>query len=159
MGLYEIPLTTIDGRTCTLSRYRGRVLLIVNVASRCLFTPQYAALETLHRRYVDAGLSILGFPCDQFGHQEPGGEAEIADFCAARYAVTFPMFAKIEVNGEGAHALYRVLTAAAPGWWGVERIRWNFTKFLVDREGHVYSRHAPQTGPRRLERGIRRLLG
>lgn len=158
MDLYEIALRTIDGRACTLADYRGRVLLVVNVASRCAFTPQYAALEALYRRHVARGLSVLGFPCDQFGQQEPGDEAAIADFCASRYAVSFPMFAKTTVNGKEAHPLFRCLTAAAPGWLGGP-VRWNFTKFLIDREGRVYRRYAPQTAPARLERAIRRLLG
>lgn len=156
--LYDIPLTTIDGRATSLAAYRGRVLLVVNVASQCLFTPQYAALEALYRRHAEAGLTVLGFPCDQFRHQEPGSDAEIAHFCATRYAVSFPMFAKTEVNGADAHPLFRVLKTAAPGWLGAERIRWNFTKFLIDREGRVRSRHAPQTSPRRLDRAVLRLL-
>lgn len=157
--LYEIPLTTIEGRATSLEAYRGRVLLIVNVASRCLFTPQYAGLEALYRRHVDAGLTVLGFPCDQFGHQEPASEAEIVSFCATRYAVSFPMFAKTQVNGPDAHTLFKVLKAAAPGWFGKQPIRWNFTKFLIDREGHVHSRHAPQTAPHRLESAVLKLLG
>ena len=158
MSLYDIPVTTVDGREQTLDAYRGRVLLIVNVASRCGHTPQYAGLEALHRRYADAGLAVLGFPCDQFGHQEPGDEAEIARFCSRTYDVTFPMFAKIDVKGAGAHPLYRWLTRARPGVLGSRRIKWNFTKFLVDRAGTVVRRYAPGAAPEAIEPDVVRLL-
>ncbi len=151
MGLYDIAVTRIDGTAGTLAPYRGRLLLIVNVASECGFTPQYAGLEKLYREYEGRGLTVLGFPCDQFGHQEPGTEAEIAAFCADRYDVTFPMFAKIDVNGERAHPLYRLLKAAAPGMLGTEAIKWNFTKFLVGPDGRVLQRYAPADAPAAIE--------
>ena len=157
-GVYEYSARRIDGSEQALSDYAGQVLLIVNVASQCGFTPQYAGLEALWRKYRDRGLVVLGFPCNQFGAQEPGDEAEIADFCSTRYDVTFPLFAKIEVNGEQAHPLYRHLKSAVPGVLGTEAIKWNFTKFLVDRQGHVVSRHAPTTAPADLEREIEALL-
>lgn len=133
MSLYDITVTTIDGSIGTLADYRGQVLLIVNVASQCGFTPQYAGLEALYRRYRDRGFAVLGFPCDQFSHQEPGDEAEIKSFCTRTYDITFPLFAKIEVNGSNAHPLYAHLKKARPGLLGSEAIKWNFTKFLVDR--------------------------
>jgi glutathione peroxidase len=151
MNLYECTVTTIDGQTGTLETYRGQVLLIVNVASKCGFTSQYAGLEALYRRYRDEGFTILGFPCDQFGHQEPGSEAEIQSFCSLTYDVTFPLFAKIEVNGNGAHPLYRYLKKAQPGLFGSEAIKWNFTKFLVSRDGQVLKRYAPTDTPEKIE--------
>jgi glutathione peroxidase len=157
-ALYDIEAVTIDGETQQLSEYAGKVLLIVNVASKCGFTPQYAGLEALHRAYADKGFAVLGFPCNQFGGQEPGGEAQIADFCRSNYDVTFPMFAKIEVNGDNAHPLYRLLKQAAPGALGTRAIKWNFTKFLVDRDGRVTKRFAPADAPRALERDIGALL-
>jgi glutathione peroxidase len=147
MCLYEIPVTTIDGEATTLAAYRGRPLLIVNVASKCGFTPQYAGLEALHRAQGPNGLAVLGFPCDQFGHQEPGNEAEIKNFCSLQYDVTFPMFAKVEVNGEGTHPLFTLLKHSAPGLLGTEAVKWNFTKFLVGREGQVLKRFAPTDTP------------
>jgi glutathione peroxidase len=158
MDLYSIPVTTIDGEATTLAPYRGQVLLVVNTASKCGFTPQYAGLEQLYRRHKDAGLAVLGFPCDQFGHQEPGDESEIRSFCSTRYDVTFPMFAKVEVNGSGTHPLYAALKAARPGLLGSEAVKWNFTKFLVDRSGRVVSRHAPQAKPEDLEGEVAALL-
>ena len=158
MDLYSIPVTSIDGEPTTLAAWRGRVLLIVNTASQCGFTPQYAGLEELHRRHRDAGLAVLGFPCDQFGHQEPGDEAEIRAFCSLRYDVTFPMFAKVEVNGAGTHPLFAALKAARPGLLGSEAVKWNFTKFLVDRGGNVVARHAPSTAPEQLDEAVAALV-
>jgi glutathione peroxidase len=147
--LYDIEVTTIDGKCETLDAYRGKALLIVNVASQCGFTPQYAGLEKLYRQYRDQGLVVLGFPCNQFGHQEPGGEAEIREFCSTNYDVTFPLFAKIDVNGPNTHPLYRHLKSEQSGLLG-ERIKWNFTKFLVDRTGQVRKRYAPTVVPERI---------
>ena len=158
-SLYEIQVTTIDGRPQAMADYRGRVLLIVNVASRCGFTPQYAALEDLYRKHHDAGLVVLGFPCNQFGGQEPGTNREIAEFCAGEYAVTFPLFDKIDVNGPATHPLFQHLKASRPGALGTTSIKWNFTKFLVDRHGAVVDRFGSATAPARLEREIVRLLG
>ncbi|HMK89501.1 MAG TPA: glutathione peroxidase [Methylocystis sp.] len=146
-GLYDIEAKTIDGRTLKLGDYAGKALLVVNVASKCGFTPQYKGLEALYRKYAPKGLVVLGFPCDQFGHQEPGAEAEIASFCSVTYDVTFPMFSKIEVNGAGAHPLYVWLKHEAPGLLGTEAIKWNFTKFLVDKSGKVVKRYAPNDAP------------
>jgi glutathione peroxidase len=145
--LYDIPVTAIDGTAGTLAPYRGRVLVIVNVASRCGFTPQYAGLEKLHREKSAAGLTVLGFPCDQFAHQEPGDEAEIASFCKLKYDVSFPLFAKLKVNGPGAHPLYTLLKDQARGTLGTRRIKWNFTKFLVGRDGTVVRRFGPAASP------------
>jgi len=158
MSLYDIQVDTLDGKRQRLSRYRGTTLLIVNVASRCGFTPQYEGLEALWRRYKDRKFAVLGFPCDQFGHQEPGDEEEIREFCTLTYDVTFPMFAKIEVNGPGTHPLYQYLKAAQPGLLGSERIKWNFTKFLVDGDGAVVKRYAPRDTPESLEQDIVALL-
>lgn len=149
MSLYDIEVTTIDGRRQRLEAYRGQVLLIVNVASQCGFTPQYEGLEALYRQYADDGFCVLGFPCNQFGHQEPGDEAEIRRFCSTRYDISFPMFAKIEVNGPHTHPLYRYLKAEQGGLLG-NRIKWNFTKFLVDREGRVRKRYAPTVKPEKI---------
>ena len=150
MNLYDFSVTTIDGQTETLDTYRGQVLLIVNVASKCGFTSQYAGLEALYRRYRKQGFTLLGFPCDQFAHQEPGGEAEIKSFCQLTYDVTVPLFAKIEVNGSGAHPLYNHLKKAQPGLFGSEAIKWNFTKFLIDRDGNVLKRYAPADTPEKI---------
>jgi glutathione peroxidase len=159
MELYDIPLTTIDGRATTLAEWRGRVLLVVNVASGCGYTPQYAGLEALHRRHADAGLTVLGFPCDQFGGQEPGDEATIADFCRLTYDVTFPMFAKVHVNGPDAHPLFERLKAERPGVLGSRAIKWNFTKFVVARDGTVVHRFAPRDTPEAIEGEVVRVLG
>jgi glutathione peroxidase len=159
MTVYDFKATTINGRAQALRRYKGKVLLIVNVASKCGFTPQYAGLEELYRKHRDQGLVVLGFPCDQFGHQEPGDEEEIRNFCSLTYDVTFPMFAKIEVNGDGTHPLYRYLKSAAPGLLGSEAIKWNFTKFLVGRDGRVIRRYASRDTPERIEADIVPLLG
>ncbi|MFO7325002.1 MAG: glutathione peroxidase [Pseudomonadota bacterium] len=158
MSLHEIAARRIDGSEGDLSEYRGKVLLVVNVASRCGFTPQYAGLEALYRKYRDRGFVVLGFPCNQFGAQEPGDEQDIRHFCSTTYDVTFPMFAKIDVNGANAHPLYQHLKSAAPGVLGTEAIKWNFTKFLVDREGRVVARFAPREEPRQLEAAIEALL-
>jgi len=155
---YSIALETLDGRATTLAEHAGKVLLIVNTASQCGFTPQYAGLEALHRRFHERGLVVLGFPCDQFGHQEPGTSAEIASFCESHFGVTFPMHAKLEVNGEGAHPLFVRLKEAAPGLLGTKAIKWNFTKFLVDRGGKVVERYAPNVAPDRIAPDIERLL-
>jgi len=149
--VYEIPVRTLSGQTTTLVTFRGQVLLIVNVASRCGFTPQYEGLEALYRRHRDQGFSVLGFPCDQFAHQEPGNAEEIRDFCTEAYDVTFPLFAKINVNGRNTHPLYRFLKQAKPGILGTCAIKWNFTKFLISREGTVLARYSPRTTPLALE--------
>jgi glutathione peroxidase len=156
--LYDVPVTTIDGQSQTLDAYRGKVLLIVNVASQCGFTPQYAGLEALYQKHKEEGLIVLGFPCDQFGHQEPGDEAEIKSFCSLNYGVTFPLFAKIQVNGDDAHPLYKYLKAEKKGLLGSEAIKWNFTKFLVDQNGNVVKRYAPQDTPASLEKDLTPLL-
>ncbi len=158
MSLYDIEVTDIEGRPRRLSEFAGKALLVVNTASQCGFTPQYEGLEQLSRRYADRGLVVLGFPCDQFGHQEPGDEAQIRGFCTSRFGVTFPMFAKIEVNGAGAHPLYRLLKKEAPGVLGIEAIKWNFTKFLVDPAGRVVARYAPITTPESLAGDIEAVL-
>jgi glutathione peroxidase len=158
MNVYDFSARSIDGQEQSLSRYRGQSLLIVNVASQCGFTPQYTGLEALYQKFRDRSFSVLGFPCDQFGHQEPGDEAQIQDFCARNYAVSFPMFAKLEVNGPGAHPLYRFLKHARPGILGFEAIKWNFTKFLVNGEGVPVKRFAPADKPETLEPTIEQLL-
>ena len=150
-ALYSIPVTTIDGTATTLAPYRGQVLLIVNVASRCGYTPQYTGLEALYRKYRSRGFAVLGFPCDQFGNQEPGTDAEINEFCSRTYDVTFPMFSKIDVNGPNEHPLYGLLKTGAPGVIGTTAIKWNFTKFLVSREGAVLSRYSSRDIPTGIE--------
>jgi glutathione peroxidase len=152
--LYDIPLETIDGNKATMADYSNKVLLIVNTASRCGFTPQYAGLETLYRKYKDQGFVVLGFPCNQFGAQEPGEGVQIAEFCEKNYGVSFPMFAKVEVNGAQAHPIFAHLKREAPGLLGSEMIKWNFTKFLLDRAGKVVSRYAPTTTPDEIEHSI-----
>ena len=154
MGIYDLEVRRIDGSTQSLGDYRGKTLLIVNVASRCGFTPQYAGLEALYRKYRDEGFVVLGFPCNQFGSQEPDVEAGIREFCTSGYGVTFPMFAKVEVNGGGAHPLYRLLTTARRGLLGTARIKWNFTKFLVSASGEVERRYAPSDKPEAIERDV-----
>jgi glutathione peroxidase len=158
MSVYDFSAARLDGHAEKLDAYRGQVLLIVNTASACGFTPQYAGLETLYEKLHGAGLTVLGFPCNQFGAQEPGAEAEIGAFCSKNYGVTFPMFAKIDVNGDGAHPLYKYLKDAKPGLLGTEGIKWNFTKFLIDRTGEPVARFAPQTKPEELEAPIKELL-
>lgn len=157
-SLYDIEVESLSGEKSDLSRYRGQVLLVVNTASKCGFTPQYQGLQELYDRYRDRGLVVLGFPCNQFGSQEPGDEAEIGAFCQKNYGVTFPMHAKIDVNGKGAHPLYALLKARAKGLLGSEAIKWNFTKFLVDREGHVVERFGSVTKPEQMEDEIEALL-
>lgn len=158
-SLYDFSATAIDGQTVPLDRYRGQVLLIVNTASACGFTPQFGGLEQLHQTYGPRGLVVLGFPCNQFGSQDPGSNAEIAGFCQRNYGVSFPMMAKIEVNGTEAHPLYRWLTTEAPGLLGSKAIKWNFTKFLVGRDGRVIRRYAPQDAPQKLAGDIEAALG
>lgn len=157
-ALYQLSAQLLDGEPLSLSHFRGRVLLIVNTASQCGFTPQYAALEQLYRDLNQRGFEVLGFPCNQFGKQEPGAADEIGAFCERNYGVSFPMFAKIDVNGPSTNPLYRILKSARPGLFGIQRIKWNFTKFLVDRHGHVVSRHAPSTPPEKLRSKIEALL-
>lgn len=154
MSLYDIPVKTIDGEAITLEQFRGKALLIVNVASRCGFTPQYKGLEDVYRRNKDH-LVVLGFPCNQFGSQEPGTESEIGAFCSANYQVTFPLFAKIDVNGPAAHPLFRHLKSAKKGFLGRESIAWNFTKFLVDVNGQVLRRYGPRRKPEAIEKDLR----
>ena len=149
--VYDVPVTTIDGQQQTLGPFRGQALLIVNVASQCGYTPQYAGLESMYRQYRDRGFAVLGFPCDQFGHQEPGTEEEIRQFCSLAYDVTFPMFAKIDVNGPNEHPLYAILKSRARGILGTEAIKWNFTKFLVSRDGTVLARYSPRDTPEDIE--------
>lgn len=158
MNIYDFDVKTIDKDTQTLDHYRGQVLLIVNVASQCGFTPQYTGLEALYRRYKSKGFSVLGFPCDQFGHQEPGNEDEIKRFCALNYDISFPLFAKIQVNGNDAHPLYKYLKSEKAGVLGTEAIKWNFTKFLVSREGTVLKRYAPTDTPESIEKDLISLL-
>ncbi len=158
MNAYDFTAQTLDGKPARLADYRGDVLLIVNTASRCGFTPQYAGLETLWRKYRDKGLTILGFPCNQFGGQEPGNAAEIANFCSTAYEVSFPMMAKIEVNGANADPLYAWLKHEKKGLLGSEAIKWNFTKFLIGRDGEVIARFAPNTEPKALESAIEAAL-
>jgi glutathione peroxidase len=158
MGVYDYTARSIEGEERPLATYRGQALLIVNVASKCGFTPQYAGLEALYRKYRDRGLTVLGFPCDQFGHQEPGDEAQIQSFCSLTYDVSFPLFAKIKVNGAEAHPLYRYLKQAQPGLLGLEGIKWNFTKFLVGRDGVPLHRYAPADRPESLEPDVEAAL-
>ena len=156
--LYDFEARTLAGADSKLSEYRGKVLLIVNTASQCGFTPQYAGLEALWRKYHERGFAVLGFPCNQFGKQEPGDAEQIKSFCSLSYDVTFPMFAKIDVNGDKTHPLYAHLKDAQPGLLGSTAIKWNFTKFLVDRSGAVTARYAPTTKPAELEGAIEKLL-
>ncbi|HUO89292.1 MAG TPA: glutathione peroxidase [Rhizomicrobium sp.] len=156
--IYNFTAKSLRGKDISLSEFRGKPLLIVNTASKCGFTPQYEGLEKLYKEHQARGLVVLGFPCNQFGAQEPGGEAEISAFCQVNYGVTFPMFAKIEVNGQGAHPLYDYLKSEKPGVLGTKNIKWNFTKFLVDRAGKVVGRFAPMTKPEAMEQAIARVL-
>ena len=155
--LHDFHATSLTGTDVDLADYRGKVVLVVNTASKCGFTPQYEGLEQLHETYGPRGLVILGFPCDQFGHQEPGDESEIQEFCQLNYGVQFPMFAKIDVNGSGAHPLYQWLRSQKGGLLG-DRIKWNFTKFLVDPEGNVVKRYGSTTKPEKIAADIERLL-
>jgi glutathione peroxidase len=158
MNICDFSMRTIDGMDLPLSKYRDHVLLIVNVASQCGFTPQYAGLEALYKKYHERGFEVLGFPCDQFGHQEPGDEAEIKKFCSLTYGVSFPMFAKIKVNGAGADPIYAYLKGARPGLLGSEAIKWNFTKFLVGKDGVPIKRYAPADKPDSIEAEIEAAL-
>jgi glutathione peroxidase len=158
MTVHDFTAKTIDGADVSLSDYHGKVLLIVNVASRCGFTPQYEGLQKIYGQYRDRGFEVLGFPCNQFGAQEPGTNQDIKNFCSANYGVKFPLFAKIEVNGENTHPLYRFLKEARRGLLGTQRIKWNFTKFLVERDGVPLKRYSPQDKPENIARDIERLL-
>jgi glutathione peroxidase len=158
MNTYDFSALTIDGIDLPLARYRGHPLLIVNVASKCGFTPQYTGLEALYKKYHERGLEVLGFPCDQFGHQEPGAEAEIKEFCSVTYGVSFPMFAKIKVNGPDSHPLYEYLKNVLPGILGIEAIKWNFTKFLIGNDGEPIKRYAPADKPESMEPDIEAAL-
>jgi glutathione peroxidase len=155
---YDFSATAIDGTERLLADYKGRVLLVVNTASQCGFTPQYRGLEKVYQEYVDRGLVVLGFPCDQFGHQEPGDEEEIAEFCELNFGVTFPLFAKVEVNGDDAHPLYQWLKSEQSGLLGSTKIKWNFTKFLIDADGQVVNRYGSTTAPEDIKDDIERLL-
>ena len=155
--IYDFSADRLDGTQAKLDRWRGELLLIVNTASKCGFTPQYEGLEGLHRELSPRGFSVLGFPCNQFGGQEPGDAAEIGSFCQANYGVSFPMFAKIDVNGDGAHPLYKFLKDEKPGLLGLKGIKWNFTKFLIDRAGRVVARYGPMTKPAAIKGQIERL--
>ena len=157
-SIYDFECKTNDGKPKSLGDYRGKVMLIVNTASKCGLTPQFEGLEELHEKYADKGLAVLGFPCNQFGGQDPGTDAEILSFCQLKYDVKFQMFSKIDVNGSTAHPLYQFLKKEAPGLLGSEGIKWNFTKFLVDREGNVVERFAPTVTPKDLESKIKALL-
>ena len=157
-SVYDFSATTIDGREQALSAYKGKVLLIVNVASQCGFTPQYAGLEALQKKFGSDRFAVLGFPCNQFGAQEPGSEKEIAEFCETSFGVTFPLFAKVDVNGSSAHPLYKYLTSEKAGVLGTEAIKWNFTKFLIDSSGQPVARYGSSTKPETLEAPIQKLL-
>jgi glutathione peroxidase len=157
-SIYDFSAKTLDGKTVSLSDFKGNAMLIVNTASKCGFTPQYAGLESLYEKLREKGLTILGFPCNQFGQQEPGSEEEIGAFCRMNYGVSFPMFAKIDVNGPNTHPLYEFLKGEQPGVLGTKNIKWNFTKFLVDRNGKVVDRFAPMTKPEEIEKSIATVL-
>ena len=157
-NIFDFPVKTANGEMKTLAEYRGQVMLIVNTASKCGFTPQYAGLEAMFRKYSSQGFMVLGFPCNQFGGQEPGDINEIQTFCSLTYDVTFPLFAKINVNGSEAEPLFKYLKSAAPGLLGSEAIKWNFTKFLIDRKGNVLNRYSPATRPEDLEGAIEAAL-
>jgi glutathione peroxidase len=157
-NVYDFTANSLDGKPVSLRDYAGKVLLIVNTASKCGFTPQYEGLEAMYQKYRDHGLAVLGFPCNQFGAQEPGSAEEIGSFCQKHYGVSFPLFEKIDVNGDAAHPLYRWLKSSAKGLLGSEAIKWNFTKFLVDRQGNVVDRFAPTTKPEDLKSNVEALL-
>jgi glutathione peroxidase len=158
MNIYDIEVKTIDGRRQKMDVYRGQTLLIVNVASKCGFTPQYEGLQALYEQHREKGFAVLGFPCDQFGHQEPGSEEEIQRFCSSNYHVTFPLFAKIDVNGDNAHPLYKHLKSEKKGLLGSEAIKWNFTKFLIGPDGAVLKRYAPTDTPQGIDSDLRSIL-
>ncbi len=157
-SIYDFSAKNIDGEDESLARYKGKAMLVVNVASKCGFTPQYTGLEALYEKFKDKGLVVLGFPCDQFGHQEPGDEAEIKNFCSLTYDVKFPLFAKIDVNGANTHPLYKYLKHEATGLLGSESIKWNFTKFLIDKDGKVLKRYAPTDTPAGIEKEVAAVL-
>lgn len=157
-SIYDFEVKDIQGRSIGLSQFKGQVLLIVNTASKCGFTSQYEGLEELYQKYKDKGFQVLGFPCNQFGAQEPGSEDEIKNFCELNYGVSFPLFSKIDVNGENAHPLFEELKNQAPGLLGTKKIKWNFTKFLVDPQGEVLKRYAPQDKPESIERELLKLF-
>lgn len=157
-SIFDFSVKNIQGEAVSLSHYQGQVLLIVNTASKCGFTPQYTGLENLYQKHKDKGLVILGFPCNQFGAQEPGSEDEIASFCSLNFGVSFPLFAKIDVNGKQADPLYTHLKTEAPGLLGTKDVKWNFTKFLINRAGQVVKRYAPQDTPEKIEADIQALL-
>jgi glutathione peroxidase len=157
-SIYDLTANTIDGKPASLADYRGKVLLVVNTASKCGFTPQYKGLEALYQQYKDQGFAVLGFPCNQFGAQEPGGAAEIGAFCEKNFGVSFPLFEKIDVNGEQAHPLFTLLKKEAPGVLGTEGIKWNFTKFLIGKNGKIHDRYASATGPEKIRQDIENLL-
>ena len=156
--VYDFSATTLDGKEQSLADFRGQAMLIVNTASKCGFTPQYAGLEKLSRDYAGKGLVVLGFPCDQFGHQEPGDAEEIRNFCSLTYDVSFPMYGKVEVNGGGVHPLWKWLKSEKSGLLGLESIKWNFTKFLVGRDGQVVKRYAPTDKPESIRKDIEKAL-
>jgi len=158
MSIYDFKAKSIDGKEASLDAFHGNVVLIVNVASKCGFTPQYTGLEALYQKYKDQGFVVLGFPCNQFGSQEPGAEAEILSFCNLEYGVTFPLFSKIDVNGASAHPLYGYLKSAKPGILGTEGIKWNFTKFLIDRNGEPIHRYAPTDKPDAIDSDVKAAL-
>jgi len=158
LALYEHAITLNNGEQTTLEQYKDKVLLIVNTASKCGFTPQYEGLESLYNKYNDKGFEILGFPCDQFGHQEPGSDEDIAQFCSLNFGVSFPLFKKTNVNGPDANPLFEELKSEAPGLLGTKRIKWNFTKFLVNAQGKVLKRYAPTVKPEAIEKDIAKLL-
>ena len=157
-SIYDFTVKDIHGKAVKLGRYRKKVMLVVNTASECGFTPQYKGLESLYEKFHDKGLEVLGFPCNQFGAQEPGSEQEIATFCETQYDVTFPMFRKVDVNGDAAAPVYKYLKSAKPGLLGTEAIKWNFTKFLVDRAGEVVGRYAPNDTPESIQADIEKRL-
>ena len=155
---YDFSAKTIDGDEQSLKAFEGKAMLVVNTASKCGFTPQYTGLEKLYKKYEGKGLVVLGFPCDQFGHQEPGNEDEIKNFCSLTYDVTFPMYAKVDVNGDKAHPFWKFLKKEKGGLLGIDAIKWNFTKFLIDKNGDVIKRYAPTDTPEKIEKDIAELL-
>ncbi len=157
-SIYDFECETIDGKAQPLSKFKGKVLLIVNTASKCGFTPQYDGLEALYKKHKKGGLEVLGFPCNQFGNQEPGTNEDIQNFCSSKFDVSFPLFAKVDVNGSGTHPLYQYLKEEAPGVLGSSGVKWNFTKFLVDKDGNVLERFAPKTKPEEIESAIEKAL-
>ncbi|SIQ44909.1 glutathione peroxidase [Peribacillus simplex] len=158
MSIYEFEVNKINGETISLDEYRGKVMIIVNTASKCGFSPQYDDLQSLYVQYKEDGVVVLGFPCNQFLNQEPGDDLEIDSYCKLNHGITFPMFAKVNVNGKEAHPLFSYLTENAPGVMGSKSIKWNFTKFLIDRNGNIVSRYAPKTKPLEMEEDIKKLL-